>query len=286
MFRFLKRQIGKQIMAFFVIFCIFSCQPDSSLHLEKENKKLQKELKKKDELIDVLIDFYSSIEKDLEAIAEKKWILSDIRQEKPQEKRQLNELSKKLYADLQDLRHLMQNNKDKMQAFKDRLDLRSEQTEKIQEILEVLQQSIEKKEAEIQELRHSLSGVNQEYVKVFDDYLKKTEELDSLQQKEQEKYYCLGTKKEFLKAKIIENTAQGLKMISLPNSSELSAYCRLLDRTKDRAFTVLSKKISIISHHPQGSYTILKKGEEKQIIQILSEETFWSLSDYLMVIER
>lgn len=261
-----------------------SCENKQVPALVAENQKLQEEINKKDGLIDALIDFYSDIERDLEIISEKQWNISGIKPEDPQKKKQLSELSKRLQTDLQDLHNLMQHNKDKMQALKERLALRSEQMEKIQKAFESLHQKVEKKEAEIILLRTELSGVSEEYVKVFDDYLKKIDEADSLREQGHTLYFCVGTKKEFLQVKMMEDSPNGLKIITFPNSVEWATYCKTIEMQENATFNIAAKKINIVSHHPKNSYTIHKAEDKNILIQILLAKEFWSLSDYLMVV--
>jgi chromosome segregation ATPase len=269
---------------FSVLYFASACQNRQPPTLVTENQKLQEQVNKKDELIDALIDFYSDIERDLEIISEKQWNISGIKPEDPKKKKQLSELSNRLQTDLQDLHNLMQNNKDKMQALKERLELRSEQMEKIQKAFQSLHQKVEKKEAEIILLRTELSGVSEEYVKVFDDYLKKIDEADSLREQGSTLYFCVGTKKEFLQIKMMEDSSNGLKIIAFPNSVEWATYCKTIEIQENVIFNIAAKKINIVSHHPKNSYTIHKSEDKNILIQILLAKEFWSLSDYLMVV--
>lgn len=95
-------------------------------------------------------------------------------------------------------------------------------------------------------------------------------------------WYCIATSKKLKDAKIISNAGlfQGKKVM---NTDFDKTVFTQVDMRNVTSIDTKSKKIKIISSHPQTSYKLIMDDANEITINITDPAKFWSVSKYLVV---
>ena len=93
-------------------------------------------------------------------------------------------------------------------------------------------------------------------------------------------YYIIGTKKELKAAKVIEGGFLRRTKI-MEGDFERSSFTQA-DKRQLTSLNLHSKKVNVLSKHPEGSYQIIDNGTTKSL-RITNAKSFWELSNYLVI---
>ena len=93
-------------------------------------------------------------------------------------------------------------------------------------------------------------------------------------------YYIIGTKKELKAAKVIEGGFLRRTKI-MEGDFERSSFTQA-DKRQLTSLNLHSKKVNVLSKHPDGSYQIIDNGTTKSL-RITNARAFWELSNYLVI---
>jgi len=99
-------------------------------------------------------------------------------------------------------------------------------------------------------------------------------------------YYTEGTYQELKEKGVIANdgwTPWDGRKLELNENLSPRAFTEI-DKRETKSIPVNSKKASLVSDHPEGSYTF-QKNEEGMIasLEIKNPDEFWKISDYLVL---
>ncbi len=192
--------------------------------------------------------------------------------------------------------NLLRANTKKLKALKASNQASTLKIDELEKLIAQLNKQISDKDAEIADLRDQLQKMNIKVTglsstidtlrtekKVLQtNVAQKTEQLNTA-------YYLVGSEKE-LRAKNIISKQGGFlgigRNVSLRNNADLSSFTRI-DITRFGALKIDHKRISILSHHPAGSYQLVtdKKGFCNEIT-ITDQARFWQISKYLVVVYK
>ncbi len=95
-------------------------------------------------------------------------------------------------------------------------------------------------------------------------------------------WICIATKQALVEKGIVSKGG-------LFQSSEISkqgfnkSEFRQANKRDTEVIPLNTKKATIMTNHPEGSYQIVEGENEAQTLQILDKEAFWSMSNYLVV---
>ncbi len=95
-------------------------------------------------------------------------------------------------------------------------------------------------------------------------------------------WICVATKQALVEKGILSKGG-------LFQSSEISKQgfnkneFRQANKRDTEVIPLNTKKATIMTNHPEGSYQIVEGENESQVLQILDKEAFWSISNYLVV---
>jgi DNA repair exonuclease SbcCD ATPase subunit len=95
-------------------------------------------------------------------------------------------------------------------------------------------------------------------------------------------WYCVASSKKLKEAKIISGGGLFQSKKLMGNEFDNSAFTKVDLRTISSIPTD-SKKIKIISSHPQSSYNLVPGADKNITIEITNPTKFWSVSKYLVV---
>ena len=97
-------------------------------------------------------------------------------------------------------------------------------------------------------------------------------------------YYCIGTKKELMNKGIVNSEGGfiGIGEVKVLNANSSEDLFQLIEKNNTETISLPSKRIKLITEHPQSTFTITEQGNSKAI-NILDKKAFWKLGNYLVV---
>mgnify|MGYP002853674516 CR=1 FL=1 len=193
-------------------------------------------------------------------------------------------------AEIRALQALIDQNKQKISDLESRLSKESKSNATLKAAMNRLKEELEEKDNNVISLKEELAARNIIIDELNEQVAGLTENIDSLtnvstQQSEiilsqqtelNTVWYCVGSIRELKDRGLMSG-----KDI-LPNGS-VSQYLTSADKLTFEYLPLASKKASILTNHPDGSYQLVK-GEDKSLtLRVLDKEAFWSVSRYLII---
>lgn len=190
-------------------------------------------------------------------------------------------LNRARIADLQQqLRNASQTSKETKSAY--------------EAMVEEFNRQLESKSREIEELRKQLAEKDIKIAEQSEQIDQLSDNVEDLTTKNEEKertvvrqdqqlhtaWYVFGTKKELREQHILE---RGDVMRSSNFNKE---YFTKIDIRVTQKIPLYSKKATLLTSHPAGSYTLDKDAQENYTLRITNPDAFWSVSRYLVILVR
>lgn len=273
------------VLALFISACNTSSSDGSSPELDSlraENERLKAESMAKDQSIDEFLKSLNEIEENLNTIKEREKIVrissSKIENE--------NSRQEQIAADINMIGQLLLENKNKIASLNKKLKAAGIKSAELEKIIEGLNKKLEEKDNEIASLKEELTIANAALEKLFVEYNQRLDELDDKTGKLNTAYYVIGTKKELLEKGVItkEGGFVGIGKTNKLKSDFNKEYFTKIDITTTSSIPLLTKKASVITTHPSGSYKIEGNKDKAEKLVIINAEEFWSASKYLVII--
>lgn len=263
------------------------CQNNHKIVEETQlkNDSLQQLVNQKDSSLYTFLNTFSLIESNLQTIKEKEGIISttandDIEHYKTKEQ--------KINDDIGAIYNLMTENKEALKNLENKLRDSKTNEKNLQSIIATLNQRLLEKDAEILALQTKLKEMDITLAKL--NYKIDTLDLQNRIKKDiielqgqtlKTGYYIMGSHKELKEMGIIKsNGLFGKAQITDDFNKDHFAQ---IDILTDTIFRVQSKKIDIISIHPNESYT-LSTEEINNTLTISEPWDFWSVSKYMVIV--
>jgi hypothetical protein len=164
---------------YIALLCLaLSCKPSTKEQITQDCREqtanLTQEIAQRDTLIDNLIGFYAEMEQNLAHLTQKKQEIFGYTHLREKGKKQ--DLSDRLRGDLMQIATLQKESQEKISLLKSKLQNRTGQMSQIENTIQGLQNRMMMQQEEIAGLKKELWGVSQEYVSIFDEFLKTTQD--------------------------------------------------------------------------------------------------------------
>ena len=151
--------------------------------------------------------------------------------------------------------------------------------------IQSLQQELDQKNIKITELTTTVNTQSSsiaEQQNALEEQKKSLEEKTSRINDLNRVWYCVATSKELKTAKIITNTGLFQSKKVLDTDFDKNAFTQA-DLRVISSIPTNSKKIKMISSHPEDSYKLVTDDNKSITIEISNATKFWSVSKYLVV---
>ncbi|MFZ5553849.1 MAG: hypothetical protein ACOZCO_12105 [Bacteroidota bacterium] len=251
--------------------------------LKTENDKLKKELAEKDEAYNESIRTLNEIEDNLSLIRQKENIINLSRNNDPE----LAEDQKtRIIEEITIINSLMEENKGKIANLRGKLKKGDMKIGELEKMIENLLTKINDQDQIIASLREELTQFDiamDELTATLNETVAVVEDQEAELNKA---FYVIGSTKELKENGIItkEGGFIGLgRMIKLREDMNKD-YFTQVDITKVKEIMLGGKKMQILTTHPPASYKVTGTDSNKEKIEILDAEDFWSISKYLVVV--
>lgn len=189
------------------------------------------------------------------------------------QRERLSELENKLKA----------NNNQNAKLLKTVESLKAQIVQKDEAIAQ-LTAELEKSNYSINTLKASVEKLSNDVATLQEESNAKDEAIVAQSDMLNEAYVLIGTKKQLKEAGVLSGGSVLKKSKLDMKDVNMSAFTKI-DIRKQKSFTIPSKKPSILTQVPAGSYTLTENENEKgsSILTITDPAQFWSMSKFLVV---
>ena len=201
-----------------------------------------------------------------------------------------NSSAENIRENMQFIQETLDENRCKIEELQNKLKSSTINSSKLKEAINNLTQQLNEKNAEIEKLRAQLAEKDQQIAELGTTVTTLKDENTQVKQQRDETaqiarnqdaqlntaWYVYGTKKE-LKAQGILSKGEVLQGNYNKN------YFTQIDIRKVTVIPLQSKSATLLTTHPNGSYTLLKDSKGEYTLRITDPATFWSVSKYLVV---
>jgi chromosome segregation ATPase len=274
-----------------VIFLLSACNnapKQENNKLQSENDSLVSELTKRNSELDDMMGTFNDIQEGFRQInaAQERVDLTrgTISENAASAKQQIaNDISfitktmnanKKEIAELQ--RKLSKSHSNSEQLKKAIASLQAEMADKEKQI-EELQAQLAAKNIRIQELDEAVTGLKKDKESLTSENEAKANVVAQQDKTINTAWYVFGTKSELKAQKIL------VKGEVLKGANYDKSYFTQIDVRTTKEINLYSKRASILTNHPSGSYSLDKDEKGQQILRITNPQEFWSVSRYLVI---
>lgn len=263
-------------------------QEEQIAALEQENQMLREEAQEKEETVNDFFESLAQIRENLNEIKVRQNLIS----EETKDKENIGQdVRTQIESDLAAINDLMEDNRKRLAALNRQLRNSNVKIEEFEGMVASLSTDIETKDSEINLLReemHNLNLSNESLAATIGELEEEnTQKLNELEQKTEQlntAYYVVGTRKELRDQEIIDRTGGllGLGRTTVVRSDiDTDSFTRV-DITEMEEVNVPASKASLLSLHPEGSYSV-ENTEDNTKIVIEDPAKFWSNTRYLIV---
>ncbi len=262
---------------------------------------LKTELGSRDTELTEYFTLVSDIESNISEIKERENMISLEQESNPTDNL---EAKKQMVEDLKAINSLMLENKTKLEELNKKLQSSYYQTGKFKKLVAQLEEKVNTQETDIQNLTVQVTELTAQNetlnVKVDSLSTENTTKEELIAEKDgmitemdeelHAAYYTTGTSTELEEKAIItkEGGFIGIGKVEQLSPSFNKNDFTLVDIRKVNTIPLNSKKVELVTSHPQDSYEIVVNEEEKQVdkLVILDPDKFWASSKYLVIAKK
>lgn len=285
---------------FAILFAAASCQDKEKVALQGRVDSLSTELNERDTELNEYLGLVADIESNLNEIKERENIINLEKEKKSSDKAS----KKQIVDDLQAINALMLENKQKLNELNDKLKNSNYSVSKFQKLVASLESKVATSEEEIATLTtqvKDLTAQNQTLNIRVDSLVTETKTRDEIltsrdsvihdmDARMHTAYYTAGTASELADREIIrkEGGLLGIGAVEQFSGKIDESQFTSVDIREVNSIPLNSKKVEIVTNHPQGSYEIVMNKDEKQVdkLVITDPEKFWASSKYLVLVKK
>jgi uncharacterized protein HemX len=258
--------------------------------LEAQYLDISGQLITRDSLINDWIDLFDQVEKNLQFIKGKENLLAAMQSEDMELTRDKREI---ILRDIQLLNTLLEDNKKKIAQLNEKLKTSGMKITGLEKKIEELTLNLDQRNQHIDSLKSYLaeqdfrvSELNTRITDMEVSLVQKNTTIATQKAELNKAYIVSGTYKE-LKAKGLIAKEGGFLWVgrttSLRNDVAPDGFTEV-DITQTKTILVNSKKVELITEHPNTSYELVRDGNELiACINITNPDEFWRLSKYAVV---
>lgn len=283
------------MLAICSIFTFTQCTTGpSKQELQTSNDSLQRVVIQKDSAMFSIMETFTSIEDNLQAIKDKENIITmaiDGQESKQNREDQIN-------SDIQMIYQMMVDNRNKVAQLEEKLRKANVKNSQFKKIIASLEAKIQEKDAEILRLTEALQSADLKIEGLNNIISSLNTSVDSLRNVNMLKqatiegqdealntaYYVIGSEKELKELGILDKRGKfsiGSKKTKADFSQDAFTTIDIRESTKFNLNGV--KKAKVITAHPLDSYTIYGEKPVDSLV-VTNYHNFWSSSKYLVIV--
>ncbi|MGQ8336734.1 Cbp1 family collagen-binding glycoprotein adhesin [Sunxiuqinia sp. A32] len=262
--------------------------------LQSENENINQVLSERDSVVNELVDAFNQIEQNLKFIKEKRKQLSiDTETEGGKDQKQailadislMNEMLEESSKHIADLEKNLKNSGFQLNSFKKKIANLTKSIEDQNMQIAELKKDVEERDFMIADLNKKVDEMEFEIAKKSDTLEMKQEVINQKTNELNKAYIAYGTYKE-LKERGLLTKDGGFLWIGRHTAIEENFdgdYFTELNIQDTKTIPLHSKKATIISEHPDSSYSLVEEDGMVSYLQIENPEEFWKISKYAVI---
>ena len=266
-----------------------SCNQVEIAKLESEKAALKSEIEQlnfiseqKDSTFNDFVKDLNDIERNLEEIKQREKGLTSKKIGKGDISSSVKD---RIIDDISVINELLISNRKKISGLNKKLKDANLDNSEFEKLLKNLESNVEKKDQEIAGLRENLANANDALAALNDLYIESVMEAEARQEELNKGYYAFGTFKELRDNNVLskEGGVIGLGATKTLKDDFNKGYFKQVDISQTDNIKLFSPKAKVVTQHPSDSYK-LELVDGNYELKITKEESFWSVSKYLVVI--
>ena len=199
----------------------------------------------------------------------------------------------RIKENMQFIQSTLQQNKELIGKLRQQLRESSVASEQLRRTIENLTSQLEAKSAEIQKLMVELDAKDIHIGELDEQIAGLSDNVSQLVTEGQQKDKTITTQdKELNSAWFVFGTKSELKEQKILSSGEVlrgnfnKDYFTKIDIRVDKEIKLYSRSASVLTNHPEGSYTLQRDANKQFVLRITNPQQFWSVSKYLVVLVK
>ena len=262
--------------------------------LENENVTINQVLEERDSMVNELVGAFNDIEQNLKFIKDKRKMLSiETQKEGGRDQKQaiiddiklMNEMLEKSSEHIDQLERKLKRSGIELSAFKQKIASLTQSIEDQNEEIAVLQKQLEERDVLLAEMNQKVDTMAMQIAQQTDTLQVKEQLIEDKTNELNKGYVAFGTFKELAANGVVTKDGGFLgigKHVSLQNNLD-EAYFTQLDIRDTKTIPLFTNKATIISEHPDSSYTFIEEDGVIAYLEIENPDEFWKISKYAVI---
>jgi peptidoglycan hydrolase CwlO-like protein len=270
-------------------------QKESELReLMSKNTNLTKEMTQKDSIMNDLELTFNEIENRLKLIKEKRNQIAVRQVEGGKDKKQaliddvnlLNTMLEESSTKIEELERKLKQSGLNLKAFEQRVASLNESIENQNIEIAELKRVIDEKDFQMAELNTRIEKLDSNLVSQTDTIQVKQRLLEERTNQLNTGHFASGTRKELMEKGLLTKEGGFLGFIGKTRAMEENfdeEHFTALDIRETTTIPLHSKKATVISEHPDNSYSLVEEDGQVAYLEIKDPEQFWKISKYALI---
>ncbi len=282
------------VVAAFTGVSIYNKKTEEINGLQTKNENINQELQQRDSMVNELVGAFDEIEQNLKFIKEKRQVLSvESQKEGNYDKKKaiieditlMNEMLEKSSEHIAELEKKLKRSGIEISSFKKKIAALNQSIEDQNMEISTLQKQIEERDVMLAGLNTKVDSM-QVAIVAKEDTLKQQQQLiDEKIYQLNKGYFTLGTYKELAENGVLTKDGGFLglgKHVTLQKNLDDNYFTELNIR-ETKTIPLYSNKATVISEHPDSSYSFVEKDGVIAYLNIENPDEFWKVSKYAVI---
>nr|WP_319511484.1 hypothetical protein [uncultured Draconibacterium sp.] len=264
------------------------------MDLQSQNANINQDLQERDSMVNELVGAFDEIEQNLKYIKEKRQMLSlESQKEGNYDKKKaivedialMNEMLEKSSEHIEDLEKKLKNSGFQISSFKKKIDALNQNIEDQNTQIVALQQQIEERDVMLADMSHKIDTMQVEIAETKDSLMQKQLVIDEKTYELNKGFIAYGTYKELEENGVLTKDGGFLglgKQVKLKSNLDQDYFTELNIRDT-KSIPLFSNKATVVSEHPDSSYSFVEQDGVIAYLNIDNPDEFWKISKYAVI---
>ncbi|WP_321347291.1 hypothetical protein [uncultured Draconibacterium sp.] len=264
------------------------------MDLQSQNANINQDLQERDSMVNELVGAFDEIEQNLKYIKEKRQMLSlESQKEGNYDKKKaivedialMNEMLEKSSEHIEDLEKKLKNSGFQISSFKKKIDALNQNIEDQNTQIVALQQQIEERDVMLADMSQKIDTMQVEIAETKDSLMQKQLVIDEKTYELNKGFIAYGTYKELEENGVLTKDGGFLglgKQVKLKSNLDQDYFTELNIRDT-KSIPLFSNKATVVSEHPDSSYSFVEQDGVIAYLNIDNPDEFWKISKYAVI---
>lgn len=264
------------------------------MDLQSQNANINQDLQERDSMVNELVGAFDEIEQNLKYIKEKRQVLSiESQKEGNYDKKKaivedialMNEMLEKSSEHINELEKKLKNSGFQISSFKKKIDALNQSIDEQNTQIVALQKQIEERDVMLADMSQKIDTMEVMIAQSNDSLIQKQLVIDEKTYQLNKGFVVYGTYKELEENGVLTKDGGFLglgKQVKLQKNLDQD-YFTELNIQDTKSIPLFSNKATIISEHPDSSYSFVEQDGMIAYLNIDNPDEFWKVSKYAVI---